>query len=346
MSGLRIALLPGDGVGPEVVAEARRALEALQLDLSFDELPWGSAYFREHGRMMPADALEQVRAYDALLLGAVGVPDVPDDLTLWGLLLELRQGLDLWANVRPARLLDGIPTPLAGRRPADVDMLFIRENTEGEYAGVGGRAHRGQPQEVALETSVFTRAGIERVVHYAFEQAQARRGSLVSATKSNASRYGYALWDEVVEEAAASFSGVRVERVLVDALCARMVRDPASIDVVVASNLFGDLLTDLAAALQGGLGMAASANIAPNSDAPGLYEPVHGSAPDIAGRSVANPMAAIWSAALMLEHTGHAQAAAQLMRALETVARQGPRTQDVGGSATTREVGEAVVLQL
>jgi tartrate dehydrogenase/decarboxylase/D-malate dehydrogenase len=225
-------------------------------------------------------------------------------------------------------------------------MLFVRENTEGEYSGVGGRVHRSRPEELATDVAVFTRAGIERVARYAFERAQERRGSLVSATKSNASRFGYKLWDETVEEVAAGFPDVALEKVLVDALCARIVRDPASIDVVVASNLFGDILTDLAAALQGGLGMAASANLAPGAEAPGLFEPVHGSAPDIAGRGVANPMAAIWSAALMLEHLGESGAAARLMRALEAVAREGPKTRDVGGTASTSDVGNAIVERL
>ncbi len=343
---LRVALLPGDGVGPEVIAEARRVLEATGVALELEELPWGSAFWREHGRMMPEDALEIVRGFDAVLLGAVGDASLPDDVTLWGLLLELRQGLDLWANVRPARLLPGIPCPLAGRGPDDVDMLFIRENTEGEYSGVGGRAHRGTSAEVAIEASVFTRAGCDRVVRYAFEHARERRGVLTSATKSNASRYGYTLWDEVVRAAAADFPEVRVEHVLVDALCARMVLDPASIDVVVASNLFGDVLTDVAAALQGGLGVAASANVAPDSGTPGLFEPVHGSAPDIAGQGVANPTGAIWSTALLLEHTGHADAAARVMSALESAARHGPKTRDVGGEASTREVGEAVAARV
>ncbi|MDX6512042.1 MAG: tartrate dehydrogenase/decarboxylase / D-malate dehydrogenase, partial [Gaiellaceae bacterium] len=235
---LRVALLPGDGVGPEVIAEARKALDALAVPLELEELPWGSAHWREHGRMMPEDAVERLRAFDAILLGAVGDPGVPDDVTLWGLLLEIRQQLDLWANLRPARLLAGIPCPLAGRGPADVDMLFVRENTEGEYAGVGGRVHRGLPGEVAVESTVFTRTGVERVVRYAFEQAQSRRQVLTSATKSNAFRFIFTLWDEVVDEVAEDFPDVRVERVLVDALCARIVRDPASIDVVVASNLF------------------------------------------------------------------------------------------------------------
>jgi tartrate dehydrogenase/decarboxylase/D-malate dehydrogenase len=243
-------------------------------------------------------------------------------------------------------LLDGIPCPLAGRCPADVDMLFVRENTEGEYSGAGGRAHRGLPLEVGIEAGVFTRAGVERVVRYAFELADGRRRLLTSATKSNASRFGYVLWDEVVEEVAADFGEVRVERVLVDALAARMVRDPASLDVIVASNLFGDVLTDLAAAIQGGMGMAASANLAPGSEIPGVFEPVHGSAPDIAGQGVANPAGAIWSAVLMLEHLGEADGADRLMGALEQVCRKGPRTRDVGGSASTREVGNAIVAAL
>jgi tartrate dehydrogenase/decarboxylase/D-malate dehydrogenase len=325
-----------------VIAEARKAVDALGLTIEWTELPWGSAYWHEHGRMMPEDALDVVRGHDAILMGAVGDPSVPDHVSLWGLILDLRQRLDLWANVRPARLLEGIPCPLAGRGPADVDMLFVRENTEGEYAGVGGRAHRTLPAEVAIETSVFTRAGVERVVRYAFELAETRRGVVTSATKSNASRFGYVLWDEVVVEVAAAHPTVRYEKVLVDALAARMVRSPESLDVVVASNLFADILTDLAAAIQGGMGMAASANLAPGSGAPGLFEPVHGSAPDIAGQGVGNPAGAIWSASLMLDHLGEPEAAGRLMAALEHVCRHGPRTRDVGGNATTVEVGDAV----
>jgi tartrate dehydrogenase/decarboxylase/D-malate dehydrogenase len=338
----RVALLPGDGVGPEVVAEARRAVDALGLGIEWTELPWGSAHWHEHGVMMPAGWRDALDGYPAVLMGAVGDPSVPDHVSLWGLLLELRQRLDLWANLRPVRLLEGIPGPLAGRGPADVDMLFLRENTEGEYSGVGGRAHQGLPSEVGIETSVFTRAGVERILRHAFELAEGRRGVLTSATKSNASRFGYVLWDEVAEQVAGEFPGVRYERVLVDALAARMVRDPGSLDVVVASNLFGDILTDLAAAIQGGMGMAASANVAPGSDGPGLFEPVHGSAPDIAGQGIANPAGAIWSASLMLDHIGEPDAARTLMAALADTCRDGPRTRDVGGDASTREVGEAV----
>jgi tartrate dehydrogenase/decarboxylase/D-malate dehydrogenase len=342
----RIAVLPGDGVGPEVVAEARRVVDVLGLGVEWTELPWGSAWYHEHGAMMPVDALAVLREHDAVLMGAIGDPSVPDDVTLWGSILRIRQRLDLWANVRPARLLPGVPCPLVGRGPEHVDMLFVRENTEGEYAGVGGRSHQGLASEVALETSVFTRAAVERVVRYAFGLAATRRSILTSATKSNASRFGYVLWDEVVEEVAAEFPDVRVERVLVDALAARMVRDPAGLDVVVASNLFGDVLTDLAAALQGGMGMAASANLAPGDGAVGLFEPVHGSAPDIAGQGVANPCGAIWSAALMLEHLGEPDAAKRVLGALESVCRDGPRTRDIGGDAGTTEVGAAVAARL
>jgi tartrate dehydrogenase/decarboxylase/D-malate dehydrogenase len=336
----RVAVIAGDGAGPEVVAEARKAVDALGLDLAWNELPWGTEHYHAHGTMMPAGALDAVREHDAVLLGAVGDPSVPDHVTLWGLLLPLRQGLDLWANLRPARLLEGVPSPLAGS-PA-VDMLFVRENTEGEYSGVGGRAHQGLELEVGIETAVFTRAGVRRVIAHAFELAEARRGVVTSATKSNASRYGYVLWDEVAEEVAAEHPNVRYERVLVDALAARMVRNPLSLDVVVASNLFGDVLTDIAAELQGGMGVAASASLAPGTDTPGVFEPVHGSAPDIAGQGIANPIGAIWSAGLMLDHLGEGEASARVMSAIEDVCREGLRTRDLGGSATTSEVGDAV----
>ena len=336
----RIAVIAGDGAGPEVVAEARKAVDALGLDLTWHDLPWGTDHYHEHGTMMPPDALDTVRGYDAILLGAVGHPSVPDHVTLWGLLLPLRQGLDLWANLRPARLLDGVPSKLEGR-PA-VDMLFVRENTEGEYSGVGGRAHTGLELEVGIETSVFTRAGVRRVISYAFELAEQRRGVVTSATKSNASRYGYVLWDEIAEEVAAEHPQVTLERVLVDALAARMVSSPSSLDVVVASNLFGDVLTDIAAVLQGGMGMAASASLAPGSDTTPMFEPVHGSAPDIAGKGLANPIGAVWSAALMLEQLGENDASKRLMRALEDVCRDGPRTPDIGGNVSTSQVGDAV----
>jgi len=338
----RVAVIAGDGAGPEVIAEARKAVDAFGLDLEWHDLDWGTDHYHRHGAMMPADAIATVRAHDAILLGAVGDPSVADHITLWGLLLPLRQGLDLYANLRPARLLDGVPSLLAGRPP--VDMLFVRENTEGEYSGVGGRAHQGLDLEVGIETSVFTRAGVRRVVERAFALAEERHGVLTSATKSNASRYGYVLWDEVVEELHADHPGVKVERVLVDALAARMISSPQSLDVVVASNLFGDILTDLAAVLQGGMGMAASASLGAGGVA--MFEPVHGSAPDIAGQGIANPLGAIWSVVLMLEHLGERDAAARLMGAVEGVCREGILTRDVGGSASTNEVGDAVAARV
>jgi tartrate dehydrogenase/decarboxylase / D-malate dehydrogenase len=340
----RIAVIAGDGAGPEVVTEARKVVDALGLALEWVDLPWGTDHFHAHGTMMPDDGIEIARGHDAILLGAVGHPSVPDHVTLWGLLLPLRQRLDLWANLRPARLLPGVPSRLAG--DPSVDMLFVRENTEGEYSGVGGRAHQGLELEVGIETSVFTRAGVRRVVEYAFRLAGQRRGVLTSATKSNASRYGYVLWDEVTEEVAAEHPHVRYERVLVDALAARMISHPSSLDVVVASNLFGDILTDIAAVLQGGMGMAASASVAPGSGTPGIFEPVHGSAPDIAGRGIANPLGAIWSAAMMLEHLGEEEASQRVIHAVEGVCAAGTLTRDLGGTATTTEVGDAVAARL
>ena len=332
---MKVGVIAGDGVGPEVTAEAVKVLRATGVAIEFVELPWGSAYWHEHGAMMPGDGVDIARGFDAILLGAVGHPSVADDVTLWGLLLTLRKELDLWANIRPVRLLPGVPCPLAGRGPEDIEMLFVRENVEGEYSGAGGRVG-----DVAVETAVFTRAGIERIVRFAFEQARARRKLLTSATKSNALRYTMVLWDEVVDAVGAEFPDVDREKVLVDALAARMVRNPGSLDVVVASNLFGDILTDLAGAIQGGLGVCASANISPGADAgPGLFEPVHGSAPDIAGAGIANPIGAIWSAALMLEHAGEHGAAARVMTALAEVR---VRTRDVGGTATTAEAGDAI----
>jgi tartrate dehydrogenase/decarboxylase/D-malate dehydrogenase len=339
-----VGYLPGDGVGPEVLREARKAVDATSVPVAWVELPWGSEYWLKHNRMMPEDGLDLVVELDAVLMGAIGDPRIPDHVSLWGLVLELRQRLDLWANVRPVRLLPGVPCPLSnGEVRGAIDMVFVRENTEGEYAGVGGRSHRGLKIEVALETSVFTRAAVERVVRYAFELASDRRGVLTSATKSNASRYGYVLWDEVANEVAADFPDVEYQRVLVDALAARMIRNPESLDVVVASNLFADILTDIGAEIQGGLGMAPSSNTAPGETTPGVYEPVHGTAPVIAGRGIANPCGAIWSAALMLNDLGETSASATLMRALEQTCQHGPRTPDVGGTARTTEVGDAVV---
>jgi tartrate dehydrogenase/decarboxylase/D-malate dehydrogenase len=293
--------------------------------------------------MMPADGPSILSEHDAVFLGAIGSPEVPDHVSLWGLLLPIRQALDLFVNMRPVRVLDGIASPLRYGTPSTVDMLFIRENTEGEYSGVGGRFHQGMADEVAIQSAVYTRRGTERVIRYAFERARERRRRLASVTKSNAIQHTAVLWDEVAREVAAEFPDVEMTSYLVDAMAARMVIDPASLDVVVASNLYGDVLTDLGGALQGSLGLAASANLDPTRTHPSLFEPVHGSAPQIAGKNLANPMATVWAAALMLEHLRERDAAGLVMRGLEAVARSGPHTADVGGTAGTREVGSAIV---
>jgi tartrate dehydrogenase/decarboxylase/D-malate dehydrogenase len=296
--------------------------------------------------MMPKDGLEQLRQFDAIYLGAVGFPGVPDHVSLWGLLLPIRQGFDQYVNLRPVKVLDGIESPLRNRGAADVDMLCIRENTEGEYVGIGGRFKPGQAEEVAVQTSVYTVAGVERVVRYAFERALERSRRLASATKSNALQYTAVLWDEVVRRVGRQYPAVTVASYHVDALAARFVTAPQTLDVVVAGNLFGDILTDLGGALQGSLGLPASANLNPERRYPSMFEPVHGSAPDVAGQSVANPMAAIWTAALMLEHLGEKESSELVMAALQEVARSGPRTRDLGGRATTAEVGAAIIGRL
>lgn len=343
----RIAVIPGDGVGTEVVPEGLKVLGSLGLDLDFDELPWGCEHYQRTGRMMPADALDTLAGYDAIYLGAIGWPTVPDHVSLWGCLLPIRKTFEQCVNLRPVRLPPGIRSPLAGRGPEDVDMLFIRENTEGEYSGTGGRVHVGTDAELAVEVPVFTRRAIARCAGYAFEQAGERRGRLISVTKSNASRYAYVLWDEVVAELADHFPTVQVERVHVDAMAARMVLRPDTIDVVVGSNLFADILTDLGAAIQGSLGLAASGNLSLDDSRPSMFEPVHGSAPDIAGRSRANPMGAVWSAALMLRQLGFEAEARRVERAIDAVCEDGRvLTGDLGGHASTQEVGDALVRAL
>jgi tartrate dehydrogenase/decarboxylase / D-malate dehydrogenase len=344
----RLALIPGDGVGREVVpigvAALRRAGEVTgSFTIATTDLDWSCERYLATGAMMPSDGLRVLEQHDAIFLGAVGFPGVPDHVSLWGLLLPIRQTFDLYVNLRPIRVLEGIASPLRNGTPETVDMLCIRENTEGEYAGIGGFAHRGTPSEVAMQTAVFTRRGVERIARYAFERARTRRKQVASCTKSNAQQFSSVLWDEVVGEVARDYPDVRCTRYLVDALAARFVTTPRSLDVVVASNLFGDILTDLGAALQGSLGLAASANLDPSRAHPSLFEPVHGSAPDIAGKGLANPMATVWAAVLLLEHLGEADAAALVMRSIEGVARSGPKTPDVGGRATTRDVGDAIV---
>jgi tartrate dehydrogenase/decarboxylase / D-malate dehydrogenase len=341
-----IAVIAGDGVGKEVIPAGLRVLEAVT-SLDVKMLPWGAEYYARTGTMMPGSALSQLDDHDAIYLGAVGWPTVADHVSLWGLLLPIRKAFQLYVNLRPVKLLPGVAGPLAGRGPDDIDMMFIRENTEGEYSGTGGRVHVGTPYEVAVEAPVFTRIAVERVARYALDLARARSGSLVSVTKSNASRYAYVLWDEVVAAAAADYPEVDVQRMHVDAMAARMVLRPDTIDVVVASNLFADILTDLGAALQGSLGLAASANLDPAGTHPSLFEPVHGSAPDIAGQGRANPVGAIWSGALMLRHLGLTGEAARVEQAIAGVLADGAvRTADLGGSASTGEVADAVITAL
>lgn len=338
----RIALIPGDGIGIPVTEAALRVMEASGADIATESFPWSCDHYLQHGRMMPEDGIETLRGFDAIFLGAVGWPArVPDAVSLHGLLLPIRKAFVQYANIRPHRLLPGVEGPLKTR---DFDILYIRENTEGEYSGAGGRVHQGTPDEVAVETSIFTRAGVERILRFGFEQAQARRGRLASVTKSNAQRHSMVFWDEVTDELAAEYPDVAVTRYHIDAMCARMVMAPESLDVVVASNLFGDILTDLGAAIQGGLGFAASANIDPTRRNPSMFEPVHGSAPDIADQGIANPMAAFWSAAMMLDHLGQTAPAARIMTALEAATGRGIGTRP--GRDTTDAITTAVLAQL
>ncbi len=356
MNGYDIALIPGDGVGKEVVPAGLRVLEAVgrltdSFCLNSTLFEWGCEHYLKHGRMMDDDGLDRLAAFDSIFLGAVGYPGVPDHVSLWGLLLPIRQGFDQYINLRPIRLFEGIEGPLRRKGPQDIDFVVIRENSEGEYAGHGGRSHRGRPQEVATQTTVFTRTGVSRAVRYAFDLAQKRGPKkakpLVSATKSNAQQYVSVFWDQVCREVAADYPNVPWRSVLVDALAALMVLHPEQLDVVVASNLFGDILTDLGGALQGSLGLPASANLNPERRYPSMFEPVHGSAPDIAGRGIANPFATIWAGALMLEHLGEVESAALVLRALErTVAEAKVRTPDLGGTNTTDQVADAVIAAL
>lgn len=353
MHRYRIAVIPGDGIGQEVIPAGVEVLQAAgrldnaySLDLIWFD--WGCDYYLRHGRMMPADGLEQLRDSDAIYFGACGFPTVPDHISLQGLRLAICQGFDQYVCLRPARLLPGIRSPLAGKAPGDVDIVVVRENSEGLYAGVGGRAHRGLPEEVALQTQLFTRRGVERIIRYAFEVARGRpRRHLTSATKSNALQYTLVLWDEVFAEVARDYPDVTTDVQLVDWLAARCVIKPESLDVIVACNLFGDILSDLTAALVGGLGLAPSANINPTRRYPSMFEPVHGSAPNIAGKGIANPIAAIWSGAMMMEFLGEKPAAQRILAAIEaTLAAGAVRTPDLGGKATTREVTQEIIRRL
>jgi tartrate dehydrogenase/decarboxylase/D-malate dehydrogenase len=353
MNKYSIALIPGDGIGKEVIPAGMRVLEAagrLTDSFRFETklFEWGCEYYLKHGRMMEEDGLKELASFDSIYLGAVGYPGVPDHVSLWGLLLPIRQGFDQYINLRPIRLFEGIEGPLRNKGPRDIDFVVIRENSEGEYAGHGGRSHRGRPQEVATQTTIFTRTGVDRVIRYAFELAR-KRGiqpdkPLVSATKSNAQQYVSVFWDDVCREVAGEYPDVPWRSVLVDALAALMVLHPERLDVVVASNLFGDILTDLGGALQGSLGLPASANLNPERKYPSMFEPVHGSAPDIAGRGVSNPLATIWAGAMMLQHLGEEEASQRVMKGLERViAEQRVRTPDLGGTSTTDQVADAVI---
>jgi tartrate dehydrogenase/decarboxylase/D-malate dehydrogenase len=346
---IRLAVIPGDGVGPEVVEatvpvlEAALAAEGAVLDLT--ELDWGGERFLREGAAMPTDAADLVRKHDAVLFGAVGRPDVPDHELVWGLIIGLRQQLDLAVNIRPVRAFPGVPTKV--RDTEGVDLVIVRENTEGEYVGAGGAVHTGTGHDLAVEVAVHSRRVIERAAHHAFALAGRRTGRLALVTKSNAMRYGYPLWDRVVHEVAEQYPQVELETVLVDAMAARMIQAPRSLDVLLASNLFGDILSDLAAVLAGGMGMAPSANIRADSQVPGIYEPVHGSAPDIAGKGIANPVACLLSGALLLEDLGHTTASERVRDAVAAaLADPSHHTADLGGDATTAELGSAVLQKM
>ena len=349
MRQYKIAAIPADGIGPEVIEAGVAVLQALaqragDFSLAVESFDWGSDYYKKHGVMMPADGLDRLKPFDAIYFGAVGAPDVPDHITLWGLRLPICQGFDQYANVRPTRILPGIASPLRNVGVGDLDWVIVRENSEGEYSGHGGRAHKGLPEEVGTEVAIFTRVGVTRIMRYAFRLAQARpRKLLTVVTKSNAQRHGMVMWDEIAAEVATEFPDVSWDKMLVDAMTVRMTLKPQSLDTIVATNLHADILSDLAGALAGSLGVAPTANIDPERRFPSMFEPIHGSAFDITGKGIANPVATFWTAAQMLEHLGETAAAARLMTAVEQVCAAGILTPDVGGNATTREVTDAVI---
>lgn len=350
MASKKIAVIPGDGIGPEVIEEGvtvlSRALALVDISVEWSKLPWGSQYFKATGRMMPDDALRILATFDAIYFGAVGDPDIPDHITSWGLTLAVRQAFNQCVNYRPVRWFPGVAARLVGKQPEDVNMVFIRENVEGEYVGIGGRLFSTSSDELAVQTAVFTKRGIDRAARYAFNEARRSGLRLTSVTKSNALQHSMVLWDEVIAEVAADYPDVAWERMHVDAVAYNMVIQPERFQVVLASNLFGDILSDLGAAVQGSLGLAASGNIDPSRQSPSLFEPVHGSAPDIAGKGIANPGGAIWSGALMLEHLGLSQPASLVMRSLERTLSAGVLTRDLGGDQTTSQFARAVTEQL
>jgi tartrate dehydrogenase/decarboxylase/D-malate dehydrogenase len=351
MASFRIAVLAGDGIGREVIPAGVAALEAAtrggDLTLSFTDFPWGCEFYKQHGRMLDEDGFERLATFDAIYLGAIGAPGVPDGISA-ALILAIRQRFDQYVNLRPMRLLPGIASPLANRGAADIDMVCVRENSEGEYSGVGGRIHVGTPREVAQQTGVFTRHGIDRILRYAFELASTRpRRMLASATKSNALTHSMVLWDEVAERARQDYPAIEYRKYHVDALAARMITHPQTLDVMVTSNLFGDILTDIGSAISGSLGIAPGANINPERTFPSMFEPIHGSAPDIAGKGIANPIGAMWAGALMLNHLGRSDLHDRVLSAIERVVASGKTlTPDLGGKATTRDVADAITREI
>jgi tartrate dehydrogenase/decarboxylase/D-malate dehydrogenase len=347
MKNYRVASIPGDGIGKEVLPEGVRVLDAVAkrhaLAFRWDPFDWSCERYAATGAMMPADGLDQIRHHDAIFFGAVGFPNVPDHVSLWGLLIPMRRGFQQYVNLRPVRLMPGIASPLAGRNAGDIDFWIVRENTEGEYSSVGGRMFEGTAAEVVIQESIFTRRGVDRILRYAYELARSRpKHHLTSATKSNGIAITMPYWDERVAAAAKEYPDVRTDQYHIDILTAHFVQHPDWFDVVVGSNLFGDILSDLGPACTGTIGIAPSGNLNPEREFPSLFEPVHGSAPDIAGRGIANPIGQIWSGAMMLDHLGHPDAAAEVVAAIETVLTSGPRTREIGGTAGTREVGEAI----
>ena len=348
----KIAVIPGDGVGPEVIREGVRVLEeAARLDggfrFEFTWFPWGCGYYLKHGRMMEEDGISRLEKFDVIYLGAVGYPGVPDHISLWDLLLTIRKSFDQYVNLRPITLLKGAPCPLKDVRREDIDMLFVRENSEGEYAGSGSWLFKGKPNEVVIQDGVFSRTGCERIIRYAFELARERKKSLTSISKANALNYSMVFWDQIFEEVSREYPDVETHSYLVDAASMLMVKDPRRFEIVVTSNLFGDILTDLGAAIAGGMGLAAGANLNPERIYPSMFEPIHGSAPDIAGQGKANPLAAIWSASQMLDFFGHEDMGSRVLSAIEAVLEEGSvLTPDLGGTATTSQTADRVLAKL
>jgi tartrate dehydrogenase/decarboxylase/D-malate dehydrogenase len=348
----RVAVIPGDGIGHEVVPAGQAAVDAAAakhgFSIAWQSFDWSCERYARTGQMMPDDGLDQLRPFDAIFLGAVGFPGVPDHISLWGLLLPIRRGFHQYVNLRPVRLLEGVESPLRGREPRDIDMLIVRENTEGEYSAIGGRVAGGSGDEEVHQTAVFTRKGCDRVMRYAFELARGRKKHVTSATKSNGIIHSMPFWDERFAAIASEYPDVKTDQFHIDILCAHFVRHPDWFDVVVASNLFGDILSDLGPAIAGSIGIAPSGNLNPEREYPSMFEPVHGSAPDIAGKGIANPIGQIWSASMMLEHLGETDAAADVLRAIEEVVADAdaPRTADLGGRATTDEVTREIVARI